>query len=117
MRDKLPAVLGVVVFGIAIALWVTQCSGPRPMLVGEPTVRAPDQPAEPYHVEAHIANEGPGHGEVRVMFRLENRATGQAYQKDEMLELDRGEDARVVVEINAPPADYEPRVEVEYPPR
>src|SRR5215208_4023872 len=117
MRDKLPAIIGLVVFGMVMALWVTQCSGPRPVVVGEPMVRAPDQPGEPYQVEARITNEGPGHGEVRVIVRLENRSTGQAYQKDETLELDRGEDARVVVEINAPPADYAPHVQVEYPPR
>ena len=109
--------LGLLVVGaVVVGLWVNQCSGPRPELVGNPTVRAPDRPGDAYHVEATVRNSGPGHGEVQVIFRLRDRATGRLYQRDETAQLDRGEQANVVAEIFAPPAEYEPEVDVQYPP-
>src|SRR4051794_37840314 len=57
-------------FAIVSTLWVLQCSGPQPTTVGAPLVQAPDQPGDPYKVEATVRNDGPGHGEARVLFRL-----------------------------------------------
>jgi len=59
---------------------------------------------------------GPGHGQIRVRFRLIDDAGDASYQKDEAVELERGETMRVVVEIPAPPATYRSEVEAEYPP-
>ena len=104
-------------FVAASALWVSQCSGPKPVFIGAPRVDSPQQPGDPYRVEATIRNEGLGHGEARVTFRLVDQASHEAYLKDEPIQLERGETAHVIVEILAPPADYQPRVDVEYPPR
>jgi len=109
--------LPILAFVVAAVLWVSQCSGPKPMLVGSPQVEPPDQPGDPYRVRTTVRNSGPGHGEVRVTVRLIDSASGEAYQKDDTLQLQPSETARVVVEIPAPPSDYEPDVEVESPPR
>jgi hypothetical protein len=108
--------LSMVAFGLAAMLWVAQCSGPRPVVVGPAQIHAPDQPGSAYHVEARIRNEGPGHGEARATFRLIDGTSGEAYQKDVDVELEPGETARVVAEIAAPPAAYRSQVEVKYPP-
>jgi hypothetical protein len=107
----------VAAFILAAVLWVSQCSGPKPSVVGRPRVAVPEQPGDPYRVEGTIRNDGPGHGEVRVSFRLIDRASGEAYQKDDDVQLERGETARASVEIPAPPADYEAEIEAQYPPR
>jgi hypothetical protein len=112
LRVGLLSILAVVL----ATLWVSQCSGPKPSVVGSARVEAPQQPGDPYRVEASIRNDGPGHGEARVTFRLIDAGAGAAYQKDEPVELERGETARVVVEIPAPPGDYAADVDVQYPP-
>lgn len=107
----------LVLCGAVVAvLWASQCSGPRPALVGTPELEAPEQPGDPYTIRAAVRNDGPGQGDVRVLYRLRDAATGQAYQKNESLTLDRGETAGVVMEIPAPPAAYQAEVELEYPP-
>ncbi len=115
MRGWLPYLVGVVVAAAIIGSWVSQCSGPRPELVGSATVRSPQQPGDAYHVEAAVRNSGPGHGEVQVTARLRDRASGRAYQRDERVQLERGEQTNVVIEIFAPPGEYEPQVDVQYP--
>ena len=110
-------VVPVVVFIVAAGLWVSQCSGPRPSVVGSPRVVAPQQPGDTYKVETTIRNDGPGHGQARVTVRLKDTASGEAYSRDQGVELERGETARVVVELAAPLGSYEPEVEAEYPPR
>jgi hypothetical protein len=109
-------VVPIATFAVLAVLWVTQCSGPRPTVIGAPQVQAPARPGDPLRVQATVRNDGPGHGEVRVTFRLRDPASGEAYQDDETVQLDRGETARVVGEIRAPPGSYEPEVQVEYPP-
>lgn len=99
-----------------IALWVVQCSGPRPEVVGAPSVRVPEQPGQPYVVEATVRNAGPGHGEIQVTARLRDRASGRTYQETDRTQLEAGDEARVAIPIHAPQADYEPRIEIEYPP-
>lgn len=110
-------VLPILAFAVAAVLWVGQCSGPQPTVVGAPRVEEPEQPGDRYKVEATVQNGGFGQGEVRVVVRLVEKDSGEAYRKDEPLQLERGETARVVVELPAPPGEYEPEVEVEYPPR
>lgn len=110
------ALLAVLLATAATALWVANCSGPEPK-VTEVRLQAPAQEGEPYRVEAVVRNEGRGHGQVAVVFRLLDRATGQTVEEDKQATLDPGERTLVTAELRAPPADYEPRVEVEYPPR
>jgi hypothetical protein len=98
-------------------LWVANCSGPQPSVVGGVQLEDPSGPGEPYHVQTTVRNAGPGHGQVNVTFRLHDPATGQTFQGDRQVQLEGGETARVVAEILAPPGSYEPDVEVEYPPR
>jgi hypothetical protein len=107
----------IVAFVLAAVLWVSQCSGPRPSVVGQPRVTAPEQPGDPYRVEGTIRNDGPGHGEVRLSFRLIDKASGEAYQKEDELQLEGGQTARAVVEMPAPPGDYAAEIEAQYPPR
>jgi hypothetical protein len=116
MRARLPLLVGVLVAVALAAMWVSQCSGPRPELVGSPAVRPPAQPGQAYRVEATVRNAGPGHGQVQVVVRLRDRATGRSYQRNDTAQLESGEQTSVVVEIFAPPGDYEPNIEVSYPP-
>ncbi len=117
MRTLFSVAGGVVVFALAAALWVNQCSGPVPTDVGSPTVRAREQPGDPYMVEAVIRNQGPGHGGVKVLIRLRDASTGDSYQEEQQADLEYGETVHVVAEISAPPGQYEPHVEVQYPPK
>lgn len=97
------------------ALWVTNCSGPRPS-VSDPKVEAPGAPGKPYHVTARVENDSPGHGQVRVLFRLRDIHTGRTYQQSDQVTLRSGETLIVGVDISAPPGDYRPEVTVSYPP-
>jgi hypothetical protein len=108
--------VSILAFAAAAPLWVTQCSGPKPVIVGAAQVEAPDQPGDSYKVTATVTNAGSGHGQVRVRFRLINEDADASYQRDESVGLERGETTRVVVEIPAPPATYRSEVEAEYPP-
>ena len=113
----IPRLLAVIVVGVALTvLWVANCSGPEPKVAGV-RLQEPTEEGGPYRIDALIQNEGPGHGQVEVMFRLVNRATGQTVEEDKETALEPRERTLVTVEIKAPKGDYEPRVEVEYPPR
>jgi hypothetical protein len=114
--NRLVAVIGLIAIVCVVALWVSQCSGPRPVVEGEPVVFAPDQPGQPYRVEATILNTGPGHGEVEVTFNLRDATTGRQYQQIEHAQLEPGRAVRLAVEIPAAPGTYVPSVQVEYPP-
>jgi hypothetical protein len=108
--------LSLVVVAVAVVgLWVTQCSGPQPVVVGDPTIRPPAQAGQPYEVEATVANTGPGHGQVQVTFRLRDTSNGRAYERLEQAALEPGERTRVVAEFDVAEADYTPEVEVQYP--
>ena len=85
-------------------------------MVGPPLLTAPGQAGQPYRIEAAIANRTAGQGQVEVIFRLRNLATGQVYQRVERTDLKPGEQIQVDTEIPAPQADYQPEVEVRYPP-
>jgi len=85
-------------------------------VIGSPSLTAPAQAGQPYRIEAVIANTGPGQGQVDVMFRFRDLATGQAYQREEQADLQPSEQARIVAEIPAPAGNYQPEVDVRYPP-
>src|ERR1044071_1102532 len=104
----------VVVLAVSATLWVSHCSGPEPVIDGAPRVHAPDRPGDPFRVETTVRNQGFGHGEARVTVRLVAKDSTATYQKDESVQLEKGEAARVVVELPAPPGEYEPQVQVEY---
>jgi len=110
------AVVTFLGIAVAIALWVTHCSGPQPRVVGTPSVRAPAQSGQPYRIEATIDNPGPGHGQAEVVFRLTNVATGVAYETQEQTDLEPGEQVEVVTDVAATEGTYQPEVEVRYPP-
>ena len=107
------ALLGVI---CVTGLWVSECSGPRAVVDGVPSVLAPDQPGQPYRVAADLRNTGPGHGEVQVTFLLRDRATGQTYQHVDRVQLEPGSVIHLVAVIPATPGDYEPSLQVDYPP-
>jgi hypothetical protein len=113
MRTILLAIVGI---AVAIALWISKCSGPQPVVQGQPTISAPEAPGDPYRVEVAVRNAGPGHGQVEVIVRLLDRAAGRTYQGDEQVDLEAGEENRVVVEIFAPPRTYDVDVDTRYPP-
>lgn len=98
------------------ALWVINCSGPRPS-ASHLRVQPPQSAGEPYLLSAVISNGGIGHGEVEVTFSLRDRATGSIYAQSETVTLEENEQAVVTVAINAPPGSYTPQVQVDYPPR
>ena len=104
----------IVLLGVA-ALWVVNCSGPRPS-ASDPKVTPPSGPNQPYHVTARLENDGPGHGQVEVIFRLRDAHSGHVYQQSDKVTLRSGETAIVGVDISAPPGDYHPEVTVNYPP-
>jgi hypothetical protein len=114
-RMKWTLLAGVGVVALAV-LWVVNCSGPRPA-VSDVSVSPPSAPGAPHRVQATVRNQGPGHGQVSVSVRLVDPAAQQTYQEDRKLALEAHETTRLVAEIHAPPGDYVPRVEVEYPPR
>jgi hypothetical protein len=115
MKRAAPVV--VLVAGIcAVVLWVSQCSGPRAVVDSAPVLRAPEQPGQAYGVDAIIRNTGSGHGEVQVTFTLRDRVTNQTYQRIDRAEIEAGDRIHIAVEIPAPPGDYEPQVQVDYPP-
>jgi hypothetical protein len=116
VKVRRSAVGTVLAVAAAFVLWVANCSGPQPVIVGAPSVTPPTQAGQPYQVASTVANHGTGHGQVEVTFRLKNAATGEVYQRQEQVVLEADEQARVVANIPAPEGSYEPDVEVEYPP-
>ena len=116
MRLAWPRLLAIVAFVLGLGLWVLRCSGPEPTVIGAPMLTAPAAPGDSYRVQATIANRGPGHGQADVIFRLRNRQSGVRYEETKQVMLDQGETVDIVAEFAAPDGDYEPAVEVNYPP-
>ncbi|HEU5348250.1 MAG TPA: hypothetical protein VFU63_06525 [Ktedonobacterales bacterium] len=104
----------LILLGIS-ALWVTNCSGPRPV-VSNLRIEAPSAADKPYRVTARVWNDGPGHGQVEVIFRLRDTSSGHIYQQSEQVTLRSGEAVIVSVDISAPPGNYKPDVIASYPP-
>jgi hypothetical protein len=109
-----PLVLGVVVLAALMALWVANCSGPRPVVQSH-EIEEPERPGDPYRVLAVVRNDGLGNGEARVTFRLREPASSEAYAEEKTVELERGATIRVVAEIHAPPRTYEAEVHTQFP--
>ncbi len=99
----------------AVALWVLNCSGPRPTVSGT-RVQAPQRAGDPYQMTASVRDDGPGHGQVDVLFRLRDTRTGMIYQATEKVTLSAGETVVVTASINAPQSHYDASVEADYPP-
>jgi hypothetical protein len=113
----LRSILGVLVLVVALtALWAMNCSGPRPR-VAEVRVSEPSGDGAPYRIAADIQNTGSGHGQVAITFRLRERGSGRTIEADRKAQLEAGETTTIIAEIAAPRGDYEPEVEVDYPPR
>ena len=100
----------------AAALWVVNCSGPRPV-VTDVQLHEPDRDGAPYRVEAIVRNAGGGRGQVTVNVRLRERASGRTIQTGKQVVLEARESALVLAELPAPRGNYAPEVEAEYPPR
>jgi hypothetical protein len=109
------AVVPLLVAALA-ALWVWQCSGPDPA-VHDVELLEPEQPGDPYTVQATLDNERWGHGTVTLAFELTDNQSGQTFREEKRVRLEEGDDdVLVFAEIDAPDGDYEPSVEAEYPP-
>jgi hypothetical protein len=104
----------IAVLGLC-TLWVLNCSGPRPT-VTHALLIPPRTTAGPYEAQALVSNDGHGHGQVDVTFRLRNTLTGQTMQTDSKVVLQSGETSRVIVSIPAPPGSYTLGVAASYPP-
>jgi hypothetical protein len=77
---------------VLVALWLWNCTGPRPEVTS--VRRLPPVVAGlPYRVEAEIDNHWGGLGDVAVVVRLRDRASGRTVQADDKLQLDRYERA------------------------
>ena len=104
------------VASVLLALWVWNCTGPKPVITAT-SLRPLTSPGAPYRVEVEIENRWRGDGEVAALVRLRDRVTGRVVQAEHKVRLDGHERALVVAELAAPPGDYIPEVMVTYPPR
>jgi hypothetical protein len=115
-RMKGLSALGPAIAVLALCtLWVVNCSGPRPT-VTHALLIPPRTTAGLYEAQALVHNDGPGHGQVDVTFRLRNTVTGQTVQTESRVDLQSGETSRVIVRIPAPPGSYTLDVAASYPP-
>jgi len=112
----LQAAAGLLGLAVVVVAWVAQCSGPLPIVEAQ-EMEEPEQPGDPYRVVAVVRNAGPGHGEIRVTFRLRDAGSGAAYAEERTIELERGDTIRVVAELHAPPRAYQAEVDAAYPVR
>jgi hypothetical protein len=106
----------VLVLALAGLVWLLQCTGPRPEIQGM-VLREPAEPGLPYQVDVQVRNTWRGHGEVQVQAELHDDASKRSYQGKQSATIEPMEIINVVVEIQAAPGNYEPRVKVEFPPR
>ncbi len=112
---KLQAIGLLVGAVVVVALWVANCSGPEAEVTSVQLLE-PATESAPYRVQVAVQNQGPGHGEVNVIARLRDHATGYTFQESRTAALEAKETTLVVVEVYAPRGSYSPEVEVEYPP-
>ena len=112
-RRVVLVLLGVVVLSVA---WLWECSGPKPVVQGT-MVREPAQEGLPYEVDVQVRNTWRGEGELQVKAELRDKTSSRRYQGQQNASIEPMETINVVVEVNAEPGDYEPMVEVQYPPR
>jgi hypothetical protein len=106
----------LLVLVLAGAAWLLQCTGPWPEIQSV-AVREPPLAGLPYEIDVQVRNKWRGHGELQVYAELHDAASGRGYQGKQNATIEPREIINVVVEIQAAPGNYEPRVKVEYPPR
>ena len=89
------------------ALVLSGCLGPRPVLEGY-QAHPPQDPSQPFRVDAVLRNAGPGEGEVRVEVSLSDRQTGEIIRRQEQqVSLQTGETEHVLFELNIPPSAHD----------
>jgi hypothetical protein len=106
----------LVIVAVLTVLWVWQCTGPEPTVTGV-RLEEPQQPGDPYTVLATIDNNRWSHGTVTVLFEIVDRESGDVYRDEKRIDMKEDDPPlNVSDEISAPDSDYDPRVDVEYPP-
>jgi hypothetical protein len=88
------------------------CAGPRVEVL---SVRAQPPSGGLVRVEVLLRNEG-GRGEVKVTARLRARGTGRTFVASRGLELERHGTLDAIVDVPAPPGQYEVSAAADYPP-
>lgn len=116
MSAWLRAAFVLVLFAAGIFGWTRQCVGPEPA-VKETRVQPPEQPGQPYVIEATIKNSGDGDGSVDIEARLIEKQTRKSYATNSSIYLHAGETVVVSLDVNAPEGDYDARVRAQYPQR
>jgi hypothetical protein len=96
-------------------LFAAACQGPRATV--EDIGVAPSPLAGRYRVAATVVNHSHGQGQVELKIELHDPATGRTIKDERDLELEGHERARLVADVQAPPAAWVARVHAEYPPR
>lgn len=93
------------------------CAGPRPS-IRQTHLMPPATPGQPYLLQVTIHNQGGGEGEAEMTVRLRSRSTGETVATENRgVALKEQETVSLVIPLQAArPGDYEPVVEVEYPP-
>ena len=89
---------------LLLLVLATGCLGPKPVL--DSYKAAPPQGAgQPFEVEAVIANQGPGSGEIRVTVKLTDKRTGETLAEDEKtVDLAQDEKQHLFFQIDLPPS-------------
>ena len=93
-----------------------QCTGPVPS-IEQVALRDPAEPGQPYEVDVQVRNRWRGHGEIQLTAQLRDTANGRNYVGQQNAVMQGGETIRVMIPVRAEKGEYEPRVEVEYPPK
>lgn len=115
LPKRLSGAFAVLAVLVLCTLWVVNCSGPRP-IVKHMQLIAPRTQGGAYQAQALIYNDGPGHGEVNVTFRLRNIVSGQTVEATSKVALQSGETSLVSAALPAPSGSYALEVDARYPP-
>ena len=86
------------------------------IVVQDVQLEAPSAPGDRYRIRAELHHGSTG-GQASITFRLRNNAGGQSPELKGAVQLTPGVVLVTVGEIAAPPGDYTPEVEVEFPAR
>jgi hypothetical protein len=101
----------------AMLLTLAGCLGPKPVLQSYKAEPPPPGSGQPFRVDAVVSNQGPGEGQVQVEVSLTNKQNGELIARESKeVELQSGDTAHVLVELNLPPSaeDLDPEsIEVE----
>jgi ABC-type uncharacterized transport system auxiliary subunit len=103
----------------AMALLLTGCLGPRPIIAGV-TKQPPAAPDQPYRLQVLVRNDGPGSGQVQVSVRFVDKQTQRVIlSNDQEVQLEH-EEQSVNFELNLPPTappldQIDVQVDTQYP--